>query len=68
MNDPASPQRPPHDPLAPLYGQLPRGWEAWTGIGGMLYARKRRSSPPIVLRSTSADDLAAKVRDHEAGS
>jgi len=71
VNDHSSHQRPAHqppDPLAPLYGKLPRGWEAWTGVGGMLYARRRRSTPPIVLRSTSADDLARQVRDREAAS
>jgi len=41
----------PPDPLAPLYGKLPRGWECWRGVGGMLYARRRNSSPPVVLRS-----------------
>jgi hypothetical protein len=69
MNDPASHQpTPPRDPLAPLYGKLPPGWECWVGIGGLLYARRRRSTPPVVLRSTSAEDLAAKVHDHEAAS
>ncbi len=59
-----SASRPP-DPLAPLYGKLPRGWECWTGVGGLLYARRRLSSPPVVFRSTSADDLARQVREHE---
>jgi hypothetical protein len=70
MRNSASHQPPayqPRDPLAPLYGKLPRGWEAWTGVGGLLYARRRRSSPAVVLRSTSAEDLARQVRDHEAG-
>lgn len=71
MQDPAShqpPARQPPDPLAPLYGTLPRGWECWRGISGLLYARRRRSTPPVVLRSTSAEDLARQVRDHEADS
>ena len=61
-----SASRPP-DPLAPLRGKLPRGWDAWAGIGGLLYARRRKSSPPIVLRSTSAEDLRRQVEDTEAG-
>ena len=45
MNDPASPQPAPHDPLAALRGQFP-GWEAWHGVSGLLYARRRMTSPP----------------------
>jgi hypothetical protein len=48
-------------PLAPLYGKLPRGWEAWVGVQGILYARLRKSSPPIVVRAATAEELAAKV-------
>jgi hypothetical protein len=62
MNDPSTPRS---DPLAPLYGKLPRGWEAWTGVGGTLYARRQKSSPPIVLRATTTDDLARQVREAE---
>jgi hypothetical protein len=64
MNDPASPQSAPHDPLTVLRGQFP-GWEAWTGVGGILYARRRKTSPPVVLRSADAEDLARQVREHE---
>jgi hypothetical protein len=53
------------NPLHDLYGKLPRGWEAWRGVSGLLYARKRRSSPPVVLRDVSADGLARKVADWE---
>ncbi len=63
--DPASPQNSPHDPLAPLYGKLPRGWECWTGVGGILYARRRKSSPPVVFRAATADELAAKIREYQ---
>src|SRR5260370_36125575 len=69
MDDPASHQpQPPRDPLALLRGKLPRGWECWRGISGLLYARRRRSSPPVVLGSTSADDLARQVPDRETAS
>ena len=40
MNDPASHQPVPHDPLAVLRGQFP-GWEAWRGVSGLLYVRRR---------------------------
>jgi hypothetical protein len=62
MNDPAS--RPP-DLLAPLRGKLPRGWEAWTGVGGILYARRRKTSPPVVFRAADACGLAAQVAEWE---
>jgi hypothetical protein len=54
-------------PLAPLYGKLPRGWEAWVGVGGLLYARRRKTSPPVVLRAATADELARKVHQRETG-
>jgi hypothetical protein len=53
------------NPLRELYGKLPRGWECWTGISGLLYARRRRSSPPVVLRDVSVDGLARQVADWE---
>jgi hypothetical protein len=67
MNDHSSHQHPAHqpsDPLAPLHGQFPR-WEAWRGIGGLLYARLRRSTPPIVFRDVTGDGLARQIREHE---
>ena len=54
-------------PLAPLYGKLPRGWEAWVGVGGILYARRRKTSPPVVLRAATAAELAAKVAQYQGG-
>ncbi len=51
-----------------LWGDSPErrhGWEAWTGVGGILYARRRKTSPPVVFRSASADDLARQVSEWE---
>jgi hypothetical protein len=31
----------------------------------MLYARRRKTSPPVVFRSADAGDLARQVRDWE---
>jgi hypothetical protein len=62
MKDDPTPAR-ASDPLATLYGKLPRGWEAWTGVGGILYARLRKSSPPIIVRAATAEELAAKVAE-----
>jgi hypothetical protein len=53
-------------PLAPLYGKLPRGWEAWVGVGGLLYARLRRSHPPMVVRAPTAAELAAKIAAYQS--
>jgi len=53
MNDPASRQPAPHDPLAVLHGQFP-GWEAWRGVSGLLYIRRRMTSPPVVFRGYTA--------------
>ena len=58
MNRPANQP----DPLAPLRGKLPRGWEAWMGVTGTLYARWKRSSPPIVVRADTAEELAEAIR------
>ncbi len=57
----------PRARLMPLRGKLPRGWEAWVGIRGVLYARLRKSSPPVVLRAATAEELAAKIREYHAG-
>jgi hypothetical protein len=53
------------NPLQPLYGKLPRGWETWVGVGGLLYARLRKSSPPIVFRAATAEELAAQITEWE---
>jgi hypothetical protein len=52
-------------PLTALRGQFP-GWEAWRGISGLLYARRRMSSPPVVFRGYTAKSLAEQIREHEA--
>ena len=59
MNDPASHQPVPHDPLAVLRGQFP-GWEAWRGVSGLLYVRRRMTSPPVVFRGYAAKSLASR--------
>jgi hypothetical protein len=53
-------------PLAPLYGKFP-GWEAWVGVAGLLYARRRQSTPPVVFRAATVEELAAKITEYEAG-
>ena len=65
MNDHPSPQHALHDPLAVLRGQFP-GWECWRGVSGILYVRRRMSSPPVVFRGYTAKSLAEQIRAHEA--
>ena len=65
MNDPASHQPAPHDPLAVLRGQFP-GWEAWRGVSGLLYVRRRMTSPPVVFRGYTAQSLVDQIHEHEA--
>jgi hypothetical protein len=37
-------------------------WHAWEGmIAGLLYARRPRSSPPMVVRATSAEGLREQI-------
>jgi hypothetical protein len=41
------------------------GWHCWRGVGGRLYARLRKSSPPFVVGA--AGTLALPERIREAG-
>jgi hypothetical protein len=64
MNDHSSLQPAPHDPLAVLRGRFP-AWEAWRGVSGLLYVRRRKTSPPVVLRDVTGEGLARKIREWE---
>jgi hypothetical protein len=33
------------------------GWQTWAGVGGILYARRPKASPPRVVRASSAQAL-----------
>jgi len=37
------------------------GWHAWAGVGGILYARRERTSPPKVVRASDADGLRVAI-------
>ena len=52
------------DPLAPLRGQYPR-WEAWKGVTGRWYARRRKTSPPPVVSAETVGELAEAIRRWE---
>jgi hypothetical protein len=40
-------------------------WHTWVGVGGLLYARKLKSSPPVVYRATDPAELEARISEHE---
>jgi hypothetical protein len=37
-------------------------WHVWRGVGGLVYARRPRTSPPIVVRAEDAVDLLDQIR------
>jgi hypothetical protein len=45
----------------PYAAELPH-WHVWRGISGLLYARWRSSSPPVVVRGEDAVDLRDQIR------
>lgn len=42
-------------------------WDTWRGVAGLLYASRRRRSPPAVLYDTTVDGLRRQVDGWEAG-
>ena len=43
------------------------GWQTWAGVGGILYARRLRSSPPMVVRAATPQALAEAIERAENG-
>ena len=43
------------------------GWRTWVGVGGILYARRPKSSPPMVVRAATPEALAEAIERAEAG-
>ena len=42
------------------------GWHAWPAVlAGLVYARRPRSSPPLVVRSATIDGLRQAIEDAE---
>jgi hypothetical protein len=42
------------------------GWEAWPGVvAGVLYARRPRTSPPMVVRAITTIDLRQAIENAE---
>jgi hypothetical protein len=41
-------------------------WHVWRGVGGLLYARRPRTSPPVVVRAEDAVDLRDQIKRAES--
>jgi hypothetical protein len=41
-------------------------WHVWRGVAGLLYARRPRSTPPIVVRAADAAGLREGIRQATA--
>jgi hypothetical protein len=55
--------------LAAALAQVDRdhpGWHAWPGVlGGLVYARRVQTSPPVVVRAIGVDELRQEIEDTE---
>ena len=40
-------------------------WHVWRGVCGLVYARRPRTSPPLVVRADNPADLLAQIRQAE---
>ena len=49
----------------PYAAEFPH-WHVWRGVGGLVYARRPRTSPPIVVRGEDAEDLREQIRRAES--
>ena len=48
----------------PYAAEFPH-WHVWRGVCGLVYARRPRSSPPLVVRADNPVDLLAQIRRAE---
>jgi hypothetical protein len=48
----------------PYAAEFPH-WHVWRGVCGLVYARRPRTSPPLVVRADNPADLGAQVRRAE---
>ena len=42
------------------------GWQTWTGVGGILYTRLPKSSPPRIVRAPSTRALRAAIEARQS--
>jgi hypothetical protein len=48
----------------PYAAEFPH-WHVWRGVCGLVYARRPRTSPPLVVRTDNPADLLAQIRQAE---
>jgi hypothetical protein len=48
----------------PYAAEFPH-WHVWRGVCGLVYARRPRSSPPLVVRAANPVDLLVQIRRAE---
>ena len=41
-------------------------WHVWRGVCGLVYARRPRTSPPLVVRGEDAVDLRDQIKQAES--
>jgi hypothetical protein len=49
----------------PYAAEFPH-WHVWRGVCGLVYARRPRISPPVVVRGEDAVDLRDQIRRAES--
>ncbi len=49
----------------PYSSEFPN-WHVWRGIAGLVYARRARTSPPVIVRGEDALDLRDQIRRAES--
>ena len=62
-------QHPTDTDLVSALAQVGRdypGWHAWpAALAGLVYARRPRTSPPLVVRATSVNQLRIEIENAE---
>ena len=49
----------------PYAAEFPH-WHVWRGVCGLVYARRPRTSPPLVVRADNPVDLVAQIERAES--
>ena len=59
------PQKEVPDWWRPYAAEFPY-WHAWSGVSGLLYARRPHTSPPVVVRATDVEHLGDQIKNAES--
>ena len=49
--------------IARLEADYP-GWHVWLGVSSLWYARRVRSSPPVIVRAANLTELREAISEH----